>query len=241
MCTVSYIPVRDHIYITTNRDEKISRKQALPPVMKIHGGKMLIYPVDPDTTGSWIVMKENGDAAVLLNGAFLCHYPEPPYRKSRGLVLLDLMIHERPALAFTKTDLQEIEPFTVILFEKKSLYEFRWDGMEKYYRQLTTRRPHIWSSSTLYDGLAIKKREQEFAAFLNRNPHPTQLDILRFHRRAGIGEMKNHPDPGLDLLFSTVSITGIHFTPDRGCMVYQDLRNKKNTETNIALDQRVIH
>ncbi len=238
MCTVSYIPIRDHIYITASRDERISRQPALPPVVRVHNNQLLIYPVDPEAGGTWIIMKENGDVAVLLNGAFICHQSKPPYRRSRGLILADLMHYKMPSLAFSKADLQEIEPFTVIILEEKSLYEFRWDGNEKYGRQLRAIRPHIWSSSTLYDGLEVKKREQDFAAFMNRNPNPTQLDILRFHRDAGTGE--KYFDLNRNDLISIVSITGIHLTSDRGSMVYQDLLNNKNTETNIALVERVI-
>jgi hypothetical protein len=108
-------------------------------------------------------MKENGDAAVLLNGAFICHDAEPPYRSSRGIILLNIFSAERPSVTFTKISLQDIEPFTLIMLENNCLYEFRWDGTEKYCKQLSTNRAHIWSSATLYDGFAVKKREQWFA------------------------------------------------------------------------------
>ena len=56
-------------------------------------------------------------------------------------------------------DLGRIEPFTVVVLEKNNLYECRWDGYEKYYKQLKKHRPYIWSSVTLYDNDAIRKRE----------------------------------------------------------------------------------
>ena len=88
-------------------------------------------------------------------------------------------------------DLDRIEPFTLILLEKENLYECRWDGNDKHYQQLKTHRPYIWSSVTLYEKEAMKKREQWFAAFLNDNPHPTQKDILEFHQFTGDGDSAN--------------------------------------------------
>jgi uncharacterized protein with NRDE domain len=138
MCTVSFVPVKDKFIITSNRDEKTSRKIAIRPQLSVYNGQKLIFPKDADAGGTWIVMKENGDAAVLLNGAFICHDAEPPYRSSRGIILLNIFSAERPSVTFTKISLQDIEPFTLIMLENNCLYEFRWDGTEKYCKLLCT-------------------------------------------------------------------------------------------------------
>jgi hypothetical protein len=207
----------------------------MAPVMKEYNGKKIIYPADGDAGGTWIAMKENGDAVVLLNGAFICHNAEPPYRKSRGLILLDIFSEDRPSVAFTKAELQDIEPFTVVLLESNCLFEFRWDGNEKFCRQLSINRPHIWSSSTLYDGLMIKKREQWFAKFLNENPQPTQKDVLSFHQFAGDGDKANDLLMTRSGIYTTVSVTGIQLTKDRGIMCYFDVPEKKSAEIKIEL------
>ncbi len=235
MCTVSYIPVNGTVYLTSNRDEKSSRKKAIAPTLHRYNGCNLIYPRDAEMGGTWIAMKENGDAAVLLNGAFLCHESRPPYRQSRGIIFLDIMSTRSPSLTFSKTNLGGIEPFTLIIVENGSLFEFRWDGEEKYCRQLSRIRPHIWSSSTLYDGLVIKKREEWFARFLNRHPRPTQLDILNFHRHAGDGDSRNNLLMDREGIYSTVSITGILLTADRGSMKYHDLKSGMLLEKKIEL------
>jgi hypothetical protein len=235
MCTVSFIPVKENIFITSNRDEKSSRKKAIPPAYYIHNGWKLLFPKDKDAGGTWIALKENGDAAVLLNGAFLSHHSQPPYRESRGQIFLQVLATKYPSRSFSTIDLSGIEPFTLILFEKACLYQFRWDGNEKYCKQLSATRPHIWSSATLYDGLIIKKREQWFAAFLNRNATPTQQDILNFHRFSGDGDSKNDLLMNRDNLYLTVSITGIHLTPDRGSIKYLDLEENNIHEKKIEL------
>jgi len=235
MCTVSFIPVRDNFVITSNRDEKTIRKNAIRPGLSIYNGRKLFYPKDGDAGGTWIVMKENGDAAVLLNGAFICHTAEPPYRLSRGIILLDIISTERPSLTFTKIDLKDIEPFTLIILENNCLYEFRWDGTEKYCKQLSINRGYIWSSFTLYDGFAVKKREQWFASFLNNYPTPTQQDVINFHRFTGDGDKQNDLMMTRDGMYRTVSITSILLTKDRASMKYLDIKKENKSEVNIEL------
>jgi Transport and Golgi organisation 2 len=240
MCTVSFIPVKDKFFLTSNRDEKNTRKKAIIPELVTYNGSNIIFPRDEDHGGTWIGLKENGDMGVLLNGAFLCHIASPPYRKSRGIIFLDILATERPSIEFTKTDLKGIEPFTYILFEKKCLYELRWDGIERYCRQLSANRAHLWSSATLYNGIITRKREHWFAGFLNRNPNPTQADILNFHRFSGDGDKRNDLLMSRDGAYSTVSISSILLTSDRGSMKYSDLNTGKLAEIKIELADHFI-
>ena len=237
MCTVSFIPSNDKFFITSNRDEKLSRKTAVSPGMFVYNSQKLFFPKDSDAGGTWIVMKENGDAAVLLNGAFICHAAEPPYRLSRGIILLDIFSTEKPSVTFEKINLQDIEPFTLVLLENNCLYEFRWDGAEKFCKQLNINMPYIWSSATLYDGFVIKKREQWFDSFLNEHPMPTQQDILNFHRFTGDGDKQNDLLMTRDGMYTTVSITSILLTKDRGCIEYLDISGNTSSEIKIELLQ----
>ena len=237
MCTVSFIPSNDKFFITSNRDEKLSRKTAISPGMFEYNGQKLFFPKDADAGGAWIVMKENGDAAVLLNGAFINHTAEPPYRLSRGIILLDIFSTEKPSVTFAKINLGDIEPFTLVLLENNYLYEFRWDGAEKFCKQLKITMPYIWSSATLYDGFIIKKREQWFASFLNDHPIPTQQDILNFHQFTGDGDRQNDLLMTRDGMYATVSITSILLTKDRGCIAYLDISGNSSSEIKIELLQ----
>jgi uncharacterized protein with NRDE domain len=228
MCTVSFIPVGDKFFITSNRDEKLNRKIALAPAIHEYNGAKFLFPKDTDAGGTWIVMKENGDAAVLLNGAFINHTAEPPYRKSRGLILLDILSDEKPSAAFSKIELKNIEPFTMILFQDKSLFEFRWDGIEKFGKQLSPYQAYIWSSATLYDGLTILKREKWFIEFLNQQIAPSQQTIINFHRFTGDGDSHNDLLMYRGGLHQTVSITSIELTFNKAKMQYLDLKENKS-------------
>jgi hypothetical protein len=234
MCTVSFVPVKDGCIITSNRDEKLSRKTALPPVIHQYNGVYIFFPRDTDAGGTWIATKENGDTAVLLNGAFIPHISEPPYRKSRGLILLDILSSSDAAKEFLRMDLLEIEPFTLVLFENKMLHEFRWDGEEKYSKQLDEQLAHIWSSVTLYDGFAINRREKWFNKFLANNSRPAQKHIIDFHCFGGEGDINNDLRMQRQDRYATVSITSIKVGEKKGKMVYLDLKENKEYQLQLS-------
>lgn len=227
MCTVSFIPLNEKIFLTSNRDEKISRKKAIPPALNEYKKQSFLFPKDADAGGTWIVAKENGDAAVLLNGAFTDHVHQPPYRKSRGLILLDIMSDDSPSSQFNKIDLENIEPFTIVLMENGSLFECRWDGNKTFLKQLSIFQPKIWSSATLYNSEVVKKREQWFADFIYNNPEPSKEDIFNFHQFTGGGDLRNDILMYRDGAHSTVSITCIEIGKEQTDMIYLDLSDNK--------------
>ena len=119
MCTVTFIPVEGKVFLASNRDERHSRKEAIRPACYAFPGGIMLYPKDAEAGGTWIAMHENGNALVLLNGGKKAHIAEPPYGKSRGLILLDLAAAESPSGLFLSLDLENIEPFTVVCFEAR--------------------------------------------------------------------------------------------------------------------------
>ncbi|HEX4852352.1 MAG TPA: NRDE family protein [Puia sp.] len=227
MCTVSYIPGKDAVYITSNRDEKNSRKQAIPPIEYEFPTGMIIFPKDANAGGSWIALHENGNVAVLLNGAFEKHISNPPYKRSRGHIFIEIISVKRPVDYFNRFDFSGIEPFTMIIIEKKDLFECRWDGQINHCRQLRKSRHYIWSSATLYDKEVTKRRENWFAAFLNRTPLPSPNDIIHFHRTTGDGDTQNNLLMNRDGLYATVSITSVTLYKEEGDMKYVDLKDNK--------------
>jgi hypothetical protein len=235
MCTVTYIPFNEGFFITSNRDEKITRKQAAAPAAYLHNGSTLVYPEDADAGGTWIAAAQNGNAAVLLNGAFEKHIPTPPYRKSRGIVFTEIISSPEPHFHFLQATLYNIEPFTLILFCSNNLYECRWDGIKKHHTILNRQLPKIWSSTTLYDAGVIAKREQWFADWLQLHTHPSQIDILQFHQFTGDGDVQNDLLMNRNNTICTVSITGIEWAGNKAIIRYSDLLKNKQSETCITL------
>lgn len=223
MCTVTYIPAGEKKFLTSNRDEKKFRKKALPPRSYLHGDIRLIYPKDGEAGGSWIALNENGNIGVLLNGGFEKHVSKPPYRKSRGLVLLDIIKQTAPTNDFLNINLFAIEPFTIIIIEQNKLVECRWTGDKKFCKELDALMPHIWSSATLYNGNVRKKRERWFKQWLNTKPSPDQDDIFQFHQFAGDGNQDTDLVMKRGETYHTVSITSVELENATRKMCYYDL------------------
>ncbi len=226
MCTVTYIPSPGRTFLTSNRDEKRWRSQAEAPEFHTLKTGRVLFPRDRDAGGTWFAVHENGNSLVLLNGGLCRHIPQPPYRKSRGLVLLDLVDHDDPVENFEKYDLTGIEPFTLIMHCQSGLSEGRWDGQDRKIRSLAAGLPHIWSSVTLYEPEVITRREAWFEAWIRENPSPEQEDILWFHQFTGDGDRHNDLMMNRDGLVFTVSITSLASTHTGGRLQYLDFRDQ---------------
>jgi hypothetical protein len=229
MCTVTYIPSKDGFFLTSNRDESRHRSAALTPGIYPGGPHKLIYPKDADGGGSWIVLKDNGNAAVLLNGAFLKHLRIPPYRSSRGMVLLEIMQTNDPLEELAQMDLSGIEPFTLVLYVQGNLWDCRWDGHQKHILSLDKTNPHIWSSATLYDERVAKQRKGWFDKWLKHREGIAPGDIVRFHHSAGNGDIRNDLVMNRNNELYTVSVTSIVVGREGSHMLYNDLTTGQNT------------
>lgn len=227
MCTVTYIPSKDSIFLTSNRDEKSWRTPAYAPALYTFDSGKIIFPKDGDAGGTWIALHENGNTAIFLNGAFIEHTPKPPYRKSRGLILLDLIDHSTPYNCFLAINLNNIEPFTAIIRDNSHLFECRWDGQQKHHTELDSDTCHIWSSATLYGPAIVEKRNNWFKKWLEKNESPSQEDILHFHQFTGDGDSHNDLKMNRDGKVFTVSVTSVNISNDLLGMKYLDLQNNQ--------------
>ncbi len=224
MCTVSFIPGKEHIYLTSNRDEKQRRKPALLPELYLFNHCEMIFPKDGDAGGTWITLCSNGNAGVLLNGAFENHAKKLYYRKSRGLVFLEIMADQNPVRNFQQHFLKGIEPFTMIIWQDHHLYECRWDVQEnRYCRSLSVERPYIWSSATLYNKETRIKRETWFAEWLHQHSLPEQHQVIDFHRFAGDDSKESNLIMNRDGQVFTVSITSVALNRFKGSISYTDV------------------
>jgi hypothetical protein len=240
MCTVTFIPSGDKIYLTSNRDEKHWRLDAVAPASyELPSGKVL-FPKDGNAGGTWIAAHENGNAIVFLNGGLVCHTPQPPYKKSRGLILLDLIEGQTSYNSFLAINLNNIEPFTAIIWDDNHLFECRWDGHQKHHKQLDASKPHIWSSVTLYNEEVIRKRKKWFETWLKRNKQPMQKDILHFHQFTGDGDQHNDLMMNREGRVFTVSVTSMAITEHGVSMQYLDLKNNQTHLQELAFEKSMV-
>jgi hypothetical protein len=239
MCTVTFIRVKEKVFITSNRDEKHWRSPAIAPALYPLKKTTLLFPKDSHAGGTWFAVGANGNAIVFLNGGLQKHISNPPYRKSRGLILLELAEQEFPLAAFLEINLDRIEPFTAIIWQDGQLFECRWSGSEKFHTTLDTFRPHIWSSVTLYDKNSIDKRQRWFESWITKNPEPSQDDILLFHQFTGDGDAHNDLMMNRNDFVFTVSVTSAVFTDETVSMKYIDIRNKQFHQHELILKKAI--
>lgn len=238
MCTVTFIPLQGKVLLTSNRDEKGVRKKAVAPVIQMVGQTKLLFPQDAQAGGTWIGVAETGTVMVLLNGGFIKHEPSAAYRKSRGLIFLDILSQTNTLNAYRKINLLGIEPFTLIIWEGGHLYECRWSGEEKYIREVDPTKPHIWSSVTLYTQEMIQKREDWFNVWLKQYPYPESKDILSFHLFGGHEDPENGIRMNRNNEMLTVSVTNIICDDRSATMFYKDIIHQEQHQLSLSFVQQ---
>ncbi|MFN0030619.1 MAG: NRDE family protein [Flavobacteriales bacterium] len=232
MCTVSFIANRFGIFITSNRDEDAHRAVHHKPVTDHVHGAQLTFPKDPKAGGTWFAINKNGCVAVLLNGAFVKHKHTGNYKRSRGLVLLEIAAAANALLHFDEMVLNEIEPFTVLLYYHQ-LHELRWDGRHKYKKNLDTNIAHIYSSSTLYSLEIVKHREELFKQFLFNNEEINEQSILQFHSNTN-NDAANGFVMKRSQWLRTLSITQVVMTKQNAVMHHHDLLTGEHHEVRVG-------
>lgn len=232
MCTVSFVYSQDKIIITSNRDEKVIRPNAIPPKEHTINGKSIFFPKDPKAGGTWFAVDVYGTVLVLLNGAEEKHEVKLPYRKSRGLIVLDIISSESPKDFWSQIDLENIEPFTLILYQNNQLFQLRWNGNQKESISLPLNKKHIWSSATLYSKEIRAKRSDWFYTFLDQNPAISETELLNFHRYTEEGNQENGLVINRQEGMKTLSITQCAIENNKVVILHSDLIAKEDFNTS---------
>ena len=226
MCTVSFVNAKSKIIITSNRDEKVLRPNAIEPKNYLINNKKIFFPKDQKAGGTWYAVDEYSNIVVLLNGAYQKHVVTGNYRKSRGLIVLDIIGSQSPFDEWSSIDLNNIEPFTLVLFENHNLYQLRWNGEEKLTLQLDSNQNYIWSSSTLYSKEIRNQRANWFATFIDTIPSVNEKEMFNFHRYTE-GDNKEH---GLVInrndVLKTLSITQTVIDKNKVVLSHYDLQEQ---------------
>ncbi|MBN2172735.1 MAG: NRDE family protein [Bacteroidales bacterium] len=224
MCTVTYIPKgNDEFILTHNRDESVRRAIATPPITREINGLSHIFPVDPEGKGTWIGVSETNRVAGLMNGGLNKHKHNPPYRHSRGLVILSYFEFDSFNDFYNNYDFTGLEPFTLLVHEAGRLYELINDEQFLRVKHLDPAKPHIYSSTPLYSKECMMKRRERFFGWYNKVSVIKQPEIIDLHR-SFIFEKEDNRLP-LNVIIRTVSITSINKMATKAEVDYNDLIN----------------
>ncbi|MFD2725437.1 NRDE family protein [Hyunsoonleella rubra] len=239
MCTVTIVPKgKTDFILTSNRDEAPERVSFTPDFYTENGTEML-FPKDELSGGTWIGISEKKRVVCVLNGAFEFHQRKSKYRKSRGIVAKDFMVADYIVDTMGSYDYDDIEPFTIVVADWNQgteFYELVWDGATKYIKELPFE-AHIWSSSTLYNGVMRTERQNWFKDF--KSHHILDANsVMTFHKTAGKGNL----DYGVIMdrgFVKTTSITQIEKTGGSVEMRYANLIKDIRTSKTFKFPQPV--
>ena len=233
MCTVTYTPQKEGYILTSNRDESALRSPKNITQLT-RSGQELLFPRDKGAGGSWIITSSKDRLVCLLNGAIERHERQLPYRISRGIMVMNFFDYPHATHFFEEYNFKDIEPFTMIIYDKEQLFDFRWDGLQTHLLELDTSEPHIWSSATLYDKETQQKRKIWFAEWLKDRTDFSREAILSLHKTGGEG------NPSIDFMMNrynylvqTVSITQVISTKTTSQMRYHDLITNTQVEKSL--------
>jgi len=129
-----------------------------------------------------------------LNGASENHIHNPPYRQSRGQLILDFFKFDTVDNFIENYSFENIENFTLVIIHHTNdlqLCEFKWDGLTLTYTSKNPKEAYIWSSTTLYPKEIRTKREQWFNDFRQQNSNFTREQVINFHLNGGTGDIHN--------------------------------------------------
>jgi hypothetical protein len=226
MCTLTYVPRQEEVIITVNRDEAPSRA-ASDPIIREENGRQFWLAPEPVSGGSNFVLDIiNQRLLVLLNGAFKPHKHEPPYRLSRGVMMIEAFGFDTLREMEGAYDFSGIEPFTLLSFQSGQWGELRWDGEKTHHAVPAADKSAIWSSTKLYPEEIVAQRQREFEEYISKSRAVYAQQMFEMHRRPtddprGIGYNMNFEDR-----VRTVSVTQLVVKNGRMLLRYLDLNRE---------------
>ncbi len=237
MCTVSFVYKGGTDFIlTSNRDESILRKTIIPKLYE-EESVLAVYPKDMVAGGTWIGVSSRKRVLCLLNGAFVKHAREVSYKKSRGVLVKELLAVVDVEQEIKNYNFNRIEPFTLIIVDwsvELKLIELIWDGVNAEVTHLPLK-SRIWSSSTLYNNDMKALRERWFSEYLSQNGS-SHDELFYFHEYYGVGD--SMLDMKIDRGFlKTVSITQYEKEEECVRVGYKDLLSGRINHLQLQLNK----
>lgn len=143
MCTISWLYDNNGYHIFFNRDEQRTRLKAEPAQVRDVAGCKGLFPVDPESGGTWVASNEYGLTFAILN--YYQAPVEPTVKHSRGQIIPSLLPAHNVVEAhkiLKRVNLKGFAPFSLLCFSPLAVSEkkfsdparrvqmLRWDGIK---------------------------------------------------------------------------------------------------------------
>jgi hypothetical protein len=142
-----------------------------------------MWPLDPQSGGTWIGMNDAGIAMAVLNRTVAGDRRPANPPASRGTVVPRLLrqrtLHDVKSAAMD-LPLHGCEPFTLVAVSRQTVVSMVHDGRNLTFQSSTLSTPLLFTSSSLGDHIVITPRRQLFAALVERGAAP-RSGQLAFH------------------------------------------------------------
>jgi hypothetical protein len=224
MCTISIVPFKEKLFFTFNRDEHPARQTPEYITKEKNGDKEIVFAKDVKGGGTWFVIDNKGNVAMLFNGGYVKHEKKTDYQQSRGLLLLTIAKQPNMLAYFETIALENIEPFSIILYEQKKMYRLIWNGSTKEVVALSLMNPHIFSSATIYTKEVQDDRKVWLNQYLNNNPQP---DMFHFHCNYKKEDAANGLILKRNELLQTLSVSQAQVGNGEVCIQHFDVLQQK--------------
>lgn len=212
MCTLTWISSADGYTVFCNRDEMRTRALAIPPALHLRQGVRCIFPIDPDSGGSWIGANEHGLTACLLNGdESRCDANR--LFSSRGTLLTAVIASRTPMIALYRLAgqrLGDFRPFRLALFAPaKPVLLVSWDGQTLDTSVSMSEQP--LTSSTIEVELVQQQRRERYLRLIAAGAHDDAGAHMAYHADHGDGASGRtvcmHRPDAQTVSFSRVRVT----------------------------------
>ena len=217
MCTLTFIPKPQGYLLGMNRDERLTRELALPPVASTNLNVSAVYPRESGG-GAWIGSNSAGITFALLN-----QNPGPHARvkeRSRGEIIPALLgsVHFPEAMRhFQKLGLQgRVAICSCRVFSRgQTISQCRWDGKELEFVRIGWDVRH-WFSSGVSDEMARKVRGNTcYEAWRRRDAGSAEwlrgLHASHAPARGSFSVCVHRPDAAT-VSYTEVALTGTELT-----------------------------
>jgi len=184
MCTISFLPKSQGFYLAMNRDERLDRFTALPPIVVDLAKRGAIFPREP-TGGTWISANDAGICLALINWHRVEREPKHDVI-SRGEVVRELAgksTADEIGYGVMKLPLHKLRPFRLIAIvpSKRRVLEWRWDFERLTMQSHQWQRQH-WFSSGLDERRAERERQRVCDAAHKKQSVRNLSWLRRLHR-----------------------------------------------------------